>query len=99
MKRTRNSDVFFARAEALLLMDQGHSEVLETTLRYALDQCPAYSRDYAGRFDEWAREQLGIRGHLGLRSNSGLVCAAAYGEAVADCGRPRQPYVAAKART
>ena len=50
-------DILFARAEALLLMDRGHSEALETRLRYALERCPDHSKEHAEKFDAWVREQ------------------------------------------
>ncbi|GIF49335.1 uncharacterized protein DUF4304 [Asanoa ferruginea] len=56
MKR-KYFDAFFARAEALLLIDRGHSDALENSLRYALDHCPDHSREHAERFDAWARQQ------------------------------------------
>jgi hypothetical protein len=56
MKRG-NSGVFFARAEALLLMDDGPSDALESQLRYALDNVMPGQREHAERFDSWVRAQ------------------------------------------
>lgn len=56
MKRS-NFGVFFARAEALMLMDDGPSDALESSLGYALDNVMAQQRDNAERFDAWVREQ------------------------------------------
>ena len=56
MKRS-NFGVFFARAEALLLMDDGPSEALESALRYALDNCIPRQRENAERFDQWVRAE------------------------------------------
>jgi hypothetical protein len=52
-----NFGVFFARAEALLLMDQGPSEQLEACLCYALEHCGPAQRENAMQFDEWVRGQ------------------------------------------
>jgi hypothetical protein len=56
MKRG-NFGVFFARAEALFLMDDGPSEALESQLRYALDNAIPRQRSNAERFDSWVRAQ------------------------------------------
>jgi hypothetical protein len=56
MKRS-NFRVFFARAEALLLMDQGPSEALEESLPNALEHCMPGQEEHARMFDEWVREQ------------------------------------------
>lgn len=60
MKRA-DFGVFFARAEALLLMDQVLGEELEANLQYALEQCTPAQRENALRFDHWVREQA-LRG-------------------------------------
>lgn len=54
MKRS-NFGVFFARAEALMLMDDGPSGALESALRYALENCMPGQRENAERFDQWVR--------------------------------------------
>jgi hypothetical protein len=56
MKRS-NSQVFFARAEALLLMDAGRSDDLESRLDDALTNVMPRQRDHAERFDAWVRAQ------------------------------------------
>lgn len=56
MKRS-NFGVFFARAEALLLMDAGPSDALEAQLDYALANVMPEQRDHAERFDAWVRSQ------------------------------------------
>lgn len=56
MKRS-NFGVFFARAEALLLMDAGPSEALETRLNYAMDNVMHTEREPAERFDAWVRAE------------------------------------------
>ena len=56
MKRS-NFGVFFARAEALMLMDDGPSEALESALQYALDNCIPRQRENAERFDQWVRAE------------------------------------------
>ena len=56
MKRS-HSDVYFARAEALLLMDAGPSQALDSQLTYALDNATPRHRDDAERFDAWVRAQ------------------------------------------
>ncbi len=57
MMRRSNFGVFFARAEALLLMDAGPSEALESQLGYALDNVIATQRESAERFDTWVRAE------------------------------------------
>ena len=52
-----NFGVFFARAEALLLMDAGPSDELEARLDYALSNVIPRQRDHAMRFDTWVRSQ------------------------------------------
>ena len=52
-----NSEVFLARAEALLLMDAGPSPALNERLKYALENCPPGQREYAAEFDTWVRDQ------------------------------------------
>jgi hypothetical protein len=56
MKRS-NFGTFFARAEALLLMDAGPSDALESQLSYALGNVMATQRDNARRFDTWVRAE------------------------------------------
>ncbi|PVU82035.1 hypothetical protein DDP54_02310 [Cellulomonas sp. WB94] len=56
MKRS-NFGVFFARAEALLLMDDGASDALESQLAYALSNVIPSQRENAERFDAWVRAQ------------------------------------------
>jgi hypothetical protein len=56
MKRS-NLEVFFARAEALMLMDQGISEALDSRLGYALENVLPRQREHAERFDAWVRAQ------------------------------------------
>ncbi|WP_241668335.1 DUF4304 domain-containing protein [Pedococcus bigeumensis] len=56
MKRS-NFGVFFARAEALMLMDAGPSDALESKLDYALSNVMSSQRDHAERFDAWVRAQ------------------------------------------
>lgn len=49
--------MFFARAEALLLMDRGPSDELDESLRIALSECiPAQKQD-AVQLEEWVRAQ------------------------------------------
>jgi hypothetical protein len=64
MARLRDRDLgtirsrhLLARAEALLLMDHGPSEALETQLDHALSNVTPTQRDYAERFDAWVRAQ------------------------------------------
>ena len=56
MKRS-NFGVFFARAEALLLMDAGPSDALETQLNYALHEVMPTQRENAEQFDTWVRTE------------------------------------------
>lgn len=56
MKRS-NFGVYFARAEALMLMDDGPTEALESALHHALDNCMPSQREHAERFDGWVRAQ------------------------------------------
>lgn len=56
MKRS-NFGVFFARAEALMLMDAGPSDALEAKLSLALDNVLPRQREHAERFDTWVRDQ------------------------------------------
>lgn len=49
--------VFFARAEALLLMDRGPSDELEESLQDALEHCMPVQKENAIQFDEWVRGQ------------------------------------------
>ncbi|NYD58899.1 hypothetical protein BKA08_003137 [Nocardioides marinisabuli] len=56
MKRS-NYGVFFARAEALLLMDAGPSEELDSQLDFALRNVMPTQRDHAERFDAWVRAE------------------------------------------
>lgn len=57
MMKQSNSGVFFARAEALLLMDAGPTEALESRLSYALENVLPTQREHAERFDAWVRSQ------------------------------------------
>ena len=58
MMKRFHSDVYFARAEALLLMDAGPSQALgDLQLTYALDNATPRHRDDAERFDAWVRAQ------------------------------------------
>ena len=52
-----NHDVFFARAEALLLMDSGQSPELHERLQFALESCMPQQREHALEFDAWVRQQ------------------------------------------
>lgn len=56
MKRS-NSPVYFARAEALLLMDAGPSDALESQLAHALSNVIPSHREHAERFDGWVRAE------------------------------------------
>jgi hypothetical protein len=56
MKRS-GSGVFFARAEAVLLMVDGPSDALEAQLRHALDNGMPAQRERAERFDAWVRAE------------------------------------------
>jgi Domain of unknown function (DUF4304) len=56
MKRS-TFGVFFARAEALLLMDAGRSDALESQLDYSLSNVIPRQRDHAERFDAWVRAE------------------------------------------
>lgn len=56
MKRS-NFGVFFARAEALILMDAGPSDALESQLNYAMSNVMPSQHDHAERFDAWVRSQ------------------------------------------
>lgn len=49
--------LFFARAEALLLMDGGPSSELHERLQSALENCPPRQRENVLEFDAWVREQ------------------------------------------
>lgn len=57
MVKRSNFGVFFARAEALMLMDAGPSEELESALGYALDNSLPRQRENAERFDRWVRAE------------------------------------------
>ncbi len=56
MKR-ENFGVYFARAEALLLMDNGPSTALDERLSFALENVIPRQGETAQRFDEWVRAQ------------------------------------------
>ena len=56
MKRA-SYKVFFARAEALLIMDLGPSGRLDDRLRFALKHSIPSQKDDAARFDAWVRDQ------------------------------------------
>jgi hypothetical protein len=49
--------VFFARAEALLLMDGGPSPELHERLQFALENCTPQQKENALVFDAWVRQQ------------------------------------------
>jgi len=53
------SDVFFARAEALMLMEAGPSKALDAKLAFALELVTPAQREHAERFDAWVRSQAG----------------------------------------
>ena len=57
MMQRSNFGVFFARAEALLLMDVGPSDALYSRLDYALANAMPTQRDHAERFDRWVRAE------------------------------------------
>jgi uncharacterized protein DUF4304 len=48
---------FLARAEALLLMDAGPSDTLESLLAHSMNTSPAGGRAHAERFNSWVRAQ------------------------------------------
>jgi hypothetical protein len=56
MKRS-SLGVFFARAEALLLMDAGPSDALESQLDYALSNVMPTQREHAELFDAWVHAE------------------------------------------
>lgn len=56
MKRA-SLGVFFARAEAVLVMDDGPSDALDRALDYASSNCMPAQRDNAVKFESWVREQ------------------------------------------
>ncbi|MGH1564570.1 DUF4304 domain-containing protein [Mumia sp. DW29H23] len=58
MKRS-NLGAFFARAEALLLMDGGLSAELDECLEHALREAMPSQRENALLFDRWVREEAG----------------------------------------
>jgi hypothetical protein len=49
--------VYFARAEAVLLMDDGPSDALEAQLAFALTNVTPQQRENAERFDAWVRAE------------------------------------------
>lgn len=57
MSKRSNHGVFFARAEALLLMDDGPTDALASLLDYALSNVGPMQRGHAERFDAWVRDQ------------------------------------------
>ena len=57
MMKRPNFGVYFARTEALLLMDSGLSDALESRLEYALTNVTPRQRENAERFDAWVRAQ------------------------------------------
>ncbi len=57
MVKQANFEVFFACAAALLLMDAGPSDELETNLHLALAGCMPSEREDAHEFDQWVRQQ------------------------------------------
>lgn len=56
MRRT-SLGVFFAMAEALMLMDEGPSSALDEQLGFAISNGMPTQAENARRFDEWVREQ------------------------------------------
>lgn len=60
MMRRSNSEVFFARAEALMLMAAGPSDALESRLAIALKNVTPAQREHAERFDTWVRGQAAM---------------------------------------
>lgn len=58
MKRSGSHlGVYFARADALMLMDDGPSEALESALHYALTHCMPTQHENAEQFDTWVRTE------------------------------------------
>jgi hypothetical protein len=57
MMRRSSFGVLFARAEALMLMDGGPSEALESRLSYALENVTPTQRENAERFEAWVHAQ------------------------------------------
>ncbi|MEQ7129316.1 DUF4304 domain-containing protein [Actinopolymorpha sp. B11F2] len=57
MMKRAHQGIFFARAEALLLMDAGPSDALESQLDYALSNVIPAQRENAERFDAWVRAE------------------------------------------
>lgn len=62
MKRENFGSTIFDRAEALLLMDQGQSDALNSLLKSALDGVRPEQREHAERFNEWVQEQAKTAG-------------------------------------
>ena len=56
MKR-EHFEVFFAMAEALLLMDDGPSQALEDQLALAREHVTPIQKDNAEHFETWVRAQ------------------------------------------
>ncbi|WP_438854246.1 hypothetical protein [Agromyces sp. M3QZ16-3] len=66
MKR-EHQGIFFSRAEALMLMDEGPSEALEACLVRAMGSAiPVTARDYAEEFDRWVRSNATSRATSGV---------------------------------
>jgi len=57
MMQRSNLEVFFARAEALMLMDAGPSDALDSRLDIALSNAMTRQRENAERFDAWVRAE------------------------------------------
>lgn len=57
MLKRKHQGVFFARAAALLVMDEGPSDELDSHLNYALENVMPRQRDNAERFDTWVRTE------------------------------------------
>jgi len=53
-----NANVYFARAEALLLMDMGPGDALYERLSFALENATPEQSANAERFDAWVRVQV-----------------------------------------
>jgi hypothetical protein len=57
MMQRADSGVFFARAEALLLMVDGLSDALDSQLNYALTNVMPHQIGHAEQFDSWVRSE------------------------------------------
>lgn len=59
LERRGSGDVFFARAEALLLMDDGPSDALDKRLHIVLSNSTTPgAREYAEHLERWVRAQV-----------------------------------------